>query len=345
MSNETTFQNGTSLGGIALIGGQGEMALTSQINPSSGLPGQVVRWYWENGVFGDSAVLHGMGANRLSIESEAAMVHISKTGRFEFEGQITPRLSFVGFETATAAGKTIDFTNFGQTPVRANPIVSMSAENIADDVLHIGTTDGSGGYTANARISADGIFHAPCFQAKQTADTECRATVGLDSGGKGVLTFGIGGTTAPDVTVSREGTAGGLGIRNGTNPAQLRIYRTYGTGGTDFEAWNLTWRLSTTVPWASLRTLAGGTGVLRNICIEPALIGIGTPTGNGANIPALKHSGADLQIRLGDDTDFAKVQGKLTTDTSAAAGTITPTCTLILYDAAGNAYKVPAVAV
>lgn len=344
MSNDLTFQNGTSIGGLALIGTQGEMALTSQTNPSSGLPGQVIRYYWENGLFGDSAVLHGMGANRLSIESEAAMVHISKIGRFEFEGQVTPRLSFVGFETATAAGKTIDFTNYGQNPTHANPIVSISAEHVTDDALHIGTTDGAGGYTANARIGADGGFHAPYFQAKQTADTECRATVGLDSGGKGALTFGIGGTTAPDVILSREGTAGGLGINNGTNPAQLRIYRTYDTGGTNTEGWNLTWRFATAT-WASIRTIASGTGSARNMCIEPALIGIGTPTGNGSNIPALKHSGADLQIRLGDDSDFAKVQGKLTTDTNAAAGTITPDHFMVLFDAAGVAYKVPCVAV
>ena len=45
------------------------------------------------------------------------------------------------------------------------------------------------------------------------------------------------------------------------------------------------------------------------------------------------------------DNTFSFVQGKLTTDTNYTAGAPTATGYLVLYDAAGTAYKVPAVAV
>jgi hypothetical protein len=59
----------------------------------------------------------------------------------------------------------------------------------------------------------------------------------------------------------------------------------------------------------------------------------------------LKHGGTGLlQGRLGDDSDYCFVQGKLRAHANAASETITPDSTLTLYDAAGTAYKVPCVA-
>lgn len=60
--------------------------------------------------------------------------------------------------------------------------------------------------------------------------------------------------------------------------------------------------------------------------------------------PAIKRSGAELHARLADDSGFAVMKGKLATDTSYSAGAPSPTGFLTLYDAAGTAYKVPAVA-
>lgn len=57
----------------------------------------------------------------------------------------------------------------------------------------------------------------------------------------------------------------------------------------------------------------------------------------------LKRSSTTLQSRLGDDSGFASFQGKLTTDTNYTAGAPTATGYLILYDATGTAYRVPAV--
>ena len=56
--------------------------------------------------------------------------------------------------------------------------------------------------------------------------------------------------------------------------------------------------------------------------------------------PALKRSTTYLQARLADDSAFAPIQGKLTTDTAFTAGAITDTGYIVLYDSAGVAYKV-----
>jgi hypothetical protein len=64
--------------------------------------------------------------------------------------------------------------------------------------------------------------------------------------------------------------------------------------------------------------------------------------GNTSGFPALKGVGTTLQARLGDDSAFAPIQGRLTTDTAFAAGAPTPTGHITLYDATGTAYKVNA---
>jgi hypothetical protein len=66
--------------------------------------------------------------------------------------------------------------------------------------------------------------------------------------------------------------------------------------------------------------------------------------GGTSSFPALKRSTTTLQARLADDSAFAPIQGKLTTDTDYTATTIVPTGFLTLYDAQGTAYRVPCVA-
>jgi hypothetical protein len=66
--------------------------------------------------------------------------------------------------------------------------------------------------------------------------------------------------------------------------------------------------------------------------------------GTTSSFPALKRSGATLQTRLADDSAFAPIQGKLTTDTAYTGTTVVPTGFITLYDSIGTAYKVPCVA-
>lgn len=65
--------------------------------------------------------------------------------------------------------------------------------------------------------------------------------------------------------------------------------------------------------------------------------------GTSASFPAIKRSSTTLQARLADDSAFAPVQGKLTTDTAYTAGAIVVTGYLTLYDSTGTAYRVPCV--
>jgi hypothetical protein len=66
--------------------------------------------------------------------------------------------------------------------------------------------------------------------------------------------------------------------------------------------------------------------------------------GTTASFPALKRSTTYLQARLADDSAFAPIQGKLTTDTAYTATTVVPTGFITLYDSTGAAYRVPCVA-
>jgi len=66
--------------------------------------------------------------------------------------------------------------------------------------------------------------------------------------------------------------------------------------------------------------------------------------GSTSAFPALKRDTVRLQARLADDSAFTNIQGKLTTEANAVAETPTATHTLTIYDAAGTAYKVLAVA-
>jgi hypothetical protein len=64
--------------------------------------------------------------------------------------------------------------------------------------------------------------------------------------------------------------------------------------------------------------------------------------GTTSGFPALRRSGTTLQARLADDSAFASIQGKLTTETAFAAGTSTATGHLTFYDSTGKAYRVNA---
>ena len=66
--------------------------------------------------------------------------------------------------------------------------------------------------------------------------------------------------------------------------------------------------------------------------------------GTTNSFPSLKRSGAGLHARLADDSAYAEIRGKITTEAAAVSETITPDKTLTLYDVNGTAYKVPCVA-
>lgn len=68
-----------------------------------------------------------------------------------------------------------------------------------------------------------------------------------------------------------------------------------------------------------------------------------------ASFPGIKRSATVLQARLADDSGVASYQGKLTTEANATTGLIAgalaalTNASIVIYDAAGTAYRVPCV--
>ena len=63
--------------------------------------------------------------------------------------------------------------------------------------------------------------------------------------------------------------------------------------------------------------------------------------GTTSAFPAIKRNGTGIDIRLADDSAFAPVKGKITTDTAYTATTVVATGYITLYDSTGTAYRVP----
>ncbi len=76
------------------------------------------------------------------------------------------------------------------------------------------------------------------------------------------------------------------------------------------------------------------------------LIALGGAT---SSFPAFKRSSTTIQVRLADDSAFAPIQGKLTTDTNATTGltggvlAATTNASIVVYDASGQAYRIPCI--
>jgi hypothetical protein len=63
--------------------------------------------------------------------------------------------------------------------------------------------------------------------------------------------------------------------------------------------------------------------------------------GTTSAFPAIKRNGTGIDIRLADDSAFAPVKGKLTTDTAYTATVVATTGYITIYDSTGTAYRVP----
>lgn len=97
---------------------------------------------------------------------------------------------------------------------------------------------------------------------------------------------------------------------------------------------------------ASTKLSLFASGTIRVIISTDGLIQF---AGSTSSFPALKRSSTVLQARLADDSAFAPVQGKLTTDANATTGLIAgalaalTNASIVIYDATGTAYRVPCV--
>ncbi len=310
-TGETIIANaaGTSLGGMKLVGSAGEMGLTSLIDPSTGAPANVFRYYWENSSNvgpndpNSAAVIRGFGGNRFSIESIAALVHISDVGRFEWEGLVSDRLQFIGYEAGSSLGKTFDFNNSGQPTTKADQIVSISTEDASKKLLQFCSL-AAGVYTELGNVSGAGVLNMPSAvftgnaQAANVIITSqgsaARGTagapaysftgdldVGMWSPSANVLAFSTTGTEAIRVHASRN-----VSIGNTTDSDKLFV-----TG--DIRASNRYYGVGTTA-YAQLDDAVGA-----RIAYGNAVLNVGGPllfTNSGTERLRVSNSTGDLTI-------------------------------------------------
>ena len=85
-------------------------------------------------------------------------------------------------------------------------------------------------------------------------------------------------------------------------------------------------------------TVNGNIGLYDNALTAFNLLQFG---GTSATYPAIKRNSTTLQARLADDSAFAPIQGKLTTDTAYTATVVAATGYITIYDSTGAAYRVP----
>ena len=113
------------------------------------------------------------------------------------------------------------------------------------------------------------------------------------------------------------------------------------TGYTTSDSLRITQITNQTAPYFRAVNSVGSTifqiNSANNVVVSNLLALGGTTSSNAA----IKASGTTVVAKLGDDSDYAYLQGKLQTLNTAAAGTFTPDKYLILYDSTGTAYKVP----
>lgn len=92
-----------------------------------------------------------------------------------------------------------------------------------------------------------------------------------------------------------------------------------------------------------------GSGIIRFVDATEAAFNRLQLGGTSASFPAIKRNNAALDIRLADDSAFAPLRAKLTTDTNATTGlgagllAATTNATVTVYDASGQAYRVPCI--
>lgn len=98
---------------------------------------------------------------------------------------------------------------------------------------------------------------------------------------------------------------------------------------------------------STIRSSANGNVQLANAAANDfGLLIFGPAT---TSFPALKRSSASIQARLADDSAFTFIQGKLQTSVNATTGLVagalaaSTTASLVIYDATGTAYRVPAI--
>ena len=277
-------------------------------------------------------------------------------------------------DTASAAGSLLMDLQVGgssQFSIRKDAVLILPATST---LAFSNTSNGTFGSQGVSFFYSAGL-DANVLQVRRTGQTTNLYGFSYAGINLGTAKLGFGSdTTSPnqDVILLRD-AANTLAQRNGTNAQTFRIYNTY-TDASNYERAKYEWdsnvfKIGTekagTGTARSFDFVVGGTSVIQLLSSASNVTGtrLYTPangklavmtSGNGAgtlcfglgtsSFAEIMGNGTKLEVRLGNDGALTNIQGKLTTDANAVAETPTATHTLTIYDAAGTAYKVLAVA-
>ena len=181
-----------------------------------------------------------------------------------------------------------------------------------------------------------------------------RLTLSAPSAANAILgtNKGSGGGTARGLDLHTDGaarmtitTAGNVGIGTTSPTSKLHVAGdvTLPNGGSIFFGGGYNIYGATTATTINGPTAFGQVAVTVNGATKWVFNYDGLLCGGGttAAFPALKRSSTTVQARLADDTAFAPIQGKLTTDTAYTATVVAATGYITIYDSTGAAYRVP----
>jgi hypothetical protein len=136
----------------------------------------MISMYWDGPTIGEVSVLKGYGANRLSIESNSAIVHIAGNSRYEWEGLGDKYINFIGYEAGSSLGKTIRFStdNFNSvTPLAIKPLNEVDALHFLDNDNNVVSHFNSKGWLG---INTESI-NAPLHISTNSTDAMSKITL------------------------------------------------------------------------------------------------------------------------------------------------------------------------
>jgi hypothetical protein len=282
---------------------------------------------WASGTlpsgFADGEVLFSSGG---SITGSTALTFNSGTGAFAVTGQVLSSTAAAITASAPAFQATQTWNNAGVT-FKANVTSITDTTSAAGSLLH----DYLVGGVSKVSFRKDGLVALGGFF--QLAPNSDGVVTLLNNAGTAFGRLNWGGTTNAFPSIKRNGTF--LECRLADDSARCGIRMDYIVTAANGVGMELTAASATGI---NMTPTADGVMLLTNYAgTSFSILNLGPAT---SSFVAIKRNSQTITARLGDDSAYSLLQGKLRTETAYAAGVVAPTGTITIYDSTGTAYRV-----